>query len=406
MVVALATLTPAGDPAGLTKLTPLWCLVCGATGGADIVANLMLFVPFAVGLRLSGASWRRTVLVSAGISFTVELLQLVAIPGRDASLSDVLTNTTSGAFGATLAPFLPGAFRPSSDHARRLVTGAAIAWLAAQGLSAWLLAPHMVDGPLSSGWAGKTWRRDIFFGEISAVRLEGRPMPENSANVPDSAELRRHLARGSFRLEAEVNSGGVVDYPSWIYSLGVGTREELTLYQVRREAGVAVPVRAVEFRAHPVTLTLPDGLPATAGVPVRLEAAVHGGTITLRSTYAGATRTVELGLSPAYGWCLISPFRLGSGTGVRWFTALCLALSVLPLAYWAASAGPPASWIPLVVIAVGLAVPGPLAGLPPVHWSEWAAAGVGVLAGWALQHGAAYLERRCASPFASEFSSP
>ena len=129
LLIVLATLTPTGDPAGLTKLTPLWCLVCGDTGGADVIANLMLFLPFAIGLRLSGASWRRTVLLCAAISFTVELLQLVVIPGRDASLSDVLTNTSSGAIGAALAPHLPGAFRPSTVHARRLATlGAVAGW--------------------------------------------------------------------------------------------------------------------------------------------------------------------------------------------------------------------------------------------------------------------------------------
>jgi hypothetical protein len=157
---------------------------------------------------------------------------------------------------------------------------------------------------------------------------------------------------------------------------------------------------------HPLTVTLPDGLPDAAGVAVRLEATASGGVIRLRSTYAGVTRAVELGLSPAYGWRLISPFELGAGTGVRWFTALCLALSVLPLGYWAARAGLAAGWVPVVTIVAGLTLPSLLAGLAPVHWSEWAAAGLGVLAGWALQRGAAYLERRCASPSASEFSLP
>src|SRR5262245_24849483 len=111
-VIARATLTPSPDPNGLAQLTPLWCIVCGELGGSDVVANLLLFLPFAMGLRLAGLSWRRTVLVAAALSLTVELLQLVAIPGRDASLSDLLTNTSSGAIGATIAPWLPVAIRP------------------------------------------------------------------------------------------------------------------------------------------------------------------------------------------------------------------------------------------------------------------------------------------------------
>jgi VanZ like protein len=405
LFIARSTLTPSVDPNGLTLLTPLWCVVCGDTGGADIAANLLLFIPFAVGLRLAGMSWRRTVLVSAALSLTVELLQLVAIPGRDASLSDLLTNTTSGAIGAAIAPHLPAAFRPSRAQAGWLLAGGAIAWLAALGLSAWLLVPSLQDGVLRSGWAGEARGRDIFFGEVGAVQLEGLPMPKNA--VPsDSAALRRRLARGRFSLFAEVNSGRPVYYHSWIYKLRADSRDELTLYQLGRQAGISVPVRAVRYLMHPVTVTLPDGLPDVAGLAVRLEATASGGVIRLRSTYSGVTRAVEYGLSPAYGWRLISPFELGAGTGVRWFTALCLTLSVLPLGYWAARAGPVAGCGLAVTIVAGLTLPSLLAGLPPVHWSEWAAAGLGLLAGWALQRGAAYLERRCASPSASESSSP
>jgi hypothetical protein len=405
LVIARAALTSSGDPNGLALATPLWCIVCGDGGGADIVANLLLFLPFAAGLRLAGISWRRTVLVSAALSLTVELLQLVAIPGRDASLSDLLTNTMSGAIGAAIAPHLPAALRPSRTEARRLLAGGAILWLAALGLSAWLLVPSLRDGVLRSGWAGVARGRDIFFGEVGAVQLQGLAMPKNAV-PPDSAALRRQLGQGRFSLVAQVSSGRPVYYRSWIYKLRAGSRDELTLYQFGRQAGIAVPVRAVGFLVHPVTVTLPDGLPAAAGVAVRLEASAADGVVRLRSTYAGATRAVEYGLSPAYGWRLISPFELGAGTGVRWFTALCLALSVLPLAYWAARAGPAAGWVSAVTIVAGLTVPSLLAGLPPVHWSEWTAAGFGGLAGWALQRGAAYLERRCAFPSASEFSSP
>jgi hypothetical protein len=230
-------------------------------------------------------------------------------------------------------------------------------------------------------------------------------MPKDAV-PPDSAALRGQLERGRFSLVAELISGRPASYHSWIYKLRADSRDELILYQFGRQAGITVPVRAVRYLMRPVTVTLPDGLPADAGVAVRLEASASGGVVRLRSTYAGATRAIEYGLSPAYGWRLISPFDLGAGTGVRWFTALSLALSVLPLGYWAARAGPAAGWVPVVTIAAGLTLPSPLAGLPAVHWSEWGAAGLGVVAGWALQRGAAYLERRCASPSASEFSSP
>jgi VanZ like protein len=404
LFIARATLTPSPDPNGLAQLTPLWCIVCGDTGGADIVANLLLFLPFAIGLRLAGVSWRRTVLASAAVSFTVELLQLVAIPGRDASLSDLLANTASGAIGAAIAPRLPGVLRPSPAQAVRLLLIGMVAWLAALGVSAWLLSPALGSGALRSGWAGSTRERDIFFGELQEVRLDGQPMPRNGP-PPDSAAIRRGLAAGRFSLESELDSGRPVAYSSWIYKLKAHGTNQLVLFQVLRHAGVAVPVRGVELGLRPMSVTLPDGLPSVPGVTVRLEAWAGGGVVRLRSTYGGTARSIEFGLSPAYGWRLISPFELGIGQGVRWFTALVVALSVLPLAYWAAWATGWARWVLPLAIAAGLTLPSPAAGLPPVHWSEWVAAALGALAGWALQRGEAYLERRCASLSASEFSS-
>jgi VanZ like protein len=402
--IAWATLTPAPDPNGLTLLTPTWCLVCGDQGGADIVVNLLLFLPFAIGLRLAGVSWRRTVIVSATLSFTVELLQALAIPGRDPSLSDLLTNTTSGAIGAALGVHLPAAVRPSRAHAARLLAGGAMVWLAALGLAAWLLTPFMPDGMLLSYWAHEAPGFDVFAGRVDAIRLDGLAMPKNG--VPsDTAAVRHRLEQGHASLDADVTSGAANHYTVWIYRLQVPSGRALTLYELGHAVGLAVPVRGLQFLAAPVTVTLPDGLPGRPGIPVRLHATWRDGIVRLSSTYEGVTRTVELGISPAYGWRLVSPFELGTGTTVRWFTGLCLGLSVLPLAYWASRMGLPGAGLLASTIVAGLAGVPWLAGLAPVHWSEWLAAGLGAAAGWALQPAAAYLERRCASPSASEYSS-
>lgn len=404
LIIARATLIPVADPNGYAQLTPLWCIMCGELGGADIVANLLLFLPFAVGLRLGGLSWRRTVLVAAALSLTVELLQLVAIPGRDASLSDLLTNTIGGAIGATLAPWMPAAIRPSPAKAVRFLAGGTALWLGILATSAWLMSPKLEAGELRSGWAGATSEHDIFHGEIYQVNLDGDPMPTNDS-PPDSAEIRRRLTAGKFHLEAEVKSDAPVPYPYWIYKLRAGGINQLTLFKLRRHAGIAVPVRGMGLELRPITVTLPDAFPDAAGVVVRLEASGAGGVVRLRSTYNGITRSIEFGLSPAYGWRLISPFQIGFGDGVRWFTALLLTLSVLPLAYWAAWAGGWLRWVLPPAIAAGLTLPSLAVGLPPVHWSEWAAAALGAVAGWALQRGAAYLLRRCGSLSASAFSS-
>ena len=406
-VVLVATLTPVKDLQGLAAGTPLLCLVCGDYGGADVAANLLLFLPLAVGLRLSGHSWRRTVLVCGLLSFTVELLQLRVVSGRDSSLSDLLTNTTSAALGATLGGILPRMVAPRPREAAAFLAGGIVLLLLLLAASAWLLAPWMPGRPLSSSWAHIAPGFDVFSGGVESVHLNGAPMPPDGAPA-DSAALRRRLAAGSFELEADVVSGVPVAWRSWIYTLRVGSDRALTLTQLGRQAKIDVPARALRFRLFPPALTLPEGLPERAGVPVRLTASGHDGWVRLTSDYAGRDRSVELAISPAYGWIMVLSFDLAAGTGVRWITALGLALATLPLGFWARRTRRPGAGLAGLALAilVALALIPASGGFPPVHWSEWLAGVLGAAGGWALRRPAAYLEERCASPSDIESSSP
>lgn len=390
--ILIATLTPVSDPRGLALLTPLFCLVCGDQGGADVVANLLLFLPLAVGLRLQGASWTRVVLLSFLLSLTVELLQLRLVPGRDASLSDLVSNTASGVIGATLGSALPGWVTPSAARAQALLAAGLALALGLLALWAWLLMPLMPEGHLISRWAHEAPGRDVFDGRVRSVRLDALPMPANGP-PPDSAGRRRRLDAGQFDLDVDVVSGRPVRDRFWIYMFRVPSGGALTLNQFRREAGLAIAARGLRYKLHPVLVTLADAFPDSAGVAVHLSAGERARRIRLSSSYQGRERSVELGISPALGWMLVVPFQLAVGTGVRWVTAAFLFLIALPLGYWGA-------WCQSRWQAVGLLAAGALlglwaiaaaAGLPPVHWSEWLAAAGGGALGWKLAHVAASL---------------
>jgi hypothetical protein len=404
--VLVATLTPVRDVRGMALATPLLCLVCGDYGGADVAANLLLFLPLALGLRLAGQSWGRTVLMCGLLSFTVELLQLRVVSGRDASLSDLLTNTTSAAIGATLGRLLPRMAAPRPREAAGYLAGGIALLLLFLTTSAWLLAPWMPEGPLLSQRAHVASGYDAFTGSVEALSLDGAPMPTDGVPA-DSAAVRRRLAAGHFALEADVLSGGPVADLSWVYMLRVPPGRALTLGQLRREAKIELPARAVRFRLFPPAVTLPEGLPQRAGVPVRLTASLRDGRVRLTSEYGGRERSVELAISPAYGWIMVLPFELASGTRVRWITALGLAAAALPLGYWARRTGRPGAALASLAAALvlALAVIPAAGGFPPVHWSEWMAGLLGAAGGWALRRPAAYLEERCASPSDIEFSS-
>jgi hypothetical protein len=402
-VIAVATLTPGSDRRGVALTTPLSCLLCGDQGGADIVANLILFLPFAIGLRLAGASWLRTVALAAAVSFTVELLQLTVVPGRDASLSDLLSNSTSAAIGAGLASHLAELAAPVRAKARLLLAGGAILWLGALGLSAWLLEPAVPRGPIRSRWAGVVVTGDEFGGRVLDVHLQDMPMPSRG-RVTDPAAVKDRLLRGDFLLRAELVTGEPRPGRSWIYSVQAGPRSVLSLYQAGRAAGVTVPIRGLRFGLREVGMSVGHALPADTGVRVRLTAAERAGVVRLDSEFGDTRRAAELTISPALGWMLIDPFDPPTIVGIRWLTALLLGSSLVPLGLWARRAGrtAPALGVLVAIMAAGLVAVPALAGLPRVHWSEWLAAVVGAGVGWALGPAAAYLERRCASPSDSE----
>ena len=97
-VIAVLTLTPAPDTDTASWLT---CIFCGERATADAVRNILLFAPLGVGLRLMHLSERKAIAFAMLLSGSVELLQLV-IPGRDASVGDLLSNSVGCMLGISL----------------------------------------------------------------------------------------------------------------------------------------------------------------------------------------------------------------------------------------------------------------------------------------------------------------
>jgi hypothetical protein len=302
----------------------------------------------------------------------------------------VLTNTTSAAIGATLAGFLPRMVAPRPRAAAALLAGGTALLLLLLASSAWLLGPWLPNAPLSSGRSHIASGLDVFTDGVEAVHLDGAAMPSNGAPA-DSAALRRRLAAGSFDLQADIVSGPPLTQRSWIFVLGAASHQPLALSQRQRKARIDLPARALRFRLIAPAVTLPEGLPERAGVPVRLTASGHDGRVRLTSDYDGRERSVELAISPAFGWIMVAPFDLATGTRVRWITALGLTLAVLPLGFWARRTGRPGPALAGLVAALvfALTVIPAAGGFPPVHWSEWVAGALGAAGGWALRRPAA-----------------
>ena len=123
VLILCLTLWPLPEFTYRASLSPVYCLVCGDQGLQDVIQNILMFLPLGVALRYAGVRPSRALLLGFLLSLFVETMQFFVVPGRDASLSDLVTNTTGAGLGAVIAPFIPMAFRPSPRQGAAFAMG-------------------------------------------------------------------------------------------------------------------------------------------------------------------------------------------------------------------------------------------------------------------------------------------
>src|SRR5262249_4304699 len=278
------TLYPIPSAAKIAEETPLLCLVCGENGGTDVILNLLLFVPFAIGLRLSGWSWGRVTVGCALVSFSVELSQYLWIPGRDASLSDLLTNTSGGSAAAAIAPLLRVALAPGEREARQLVLCGAATWVAFSMFTAWLFSPWEGGAQALSEWSSVSSPRPwAYTGDLRSVVVSGDSMPDGRLDRTASGRIADLFRQERFDIRVDVISTEPPKDREWIHRVGFGPGR-VTVNQKRTTVILEVPRRRAQLEVNSPTLRLDGGAPARAGVPFSITAGERGQHVWLEST--------------------------------------------------------------------------------------------------------------------------
>jgi VanZ like family len=405
LAILVLTLYPNPRQARVAEQTPLLCLVCGDSGGADVALNLLLFIPFGAGLALLGWSWGRVVAVCALLSLGVETLQFAAHTGRDASLSDLLTNTASGALGAALTSRLDRLLAPGPVLAGRLFLAAASAWLAVLIFTAVSMRPWAPAGRLRNYCTASYPTSEIFSGTARTMTLNGVILFCDQ-DLPRGG-IRRQIRRGEIALETVALAGDPSLGRRVIHLVRTPRTPVLVLAQQGRAAVFHAPTMAEAFGLFAPAVRLPDAFPSRRGGPVKLDAGTEGRRLELSAADREGRREVDLALSPSYGWTLLFPIPIGPGILLRIVAALWLGSLILPAGYWARLSARPKAVLGALgaVVIVGLGLVPALGGFDRVHWSEWIGTGGGVAVGWALSRIAAYLQTRCGSPSTSAYSS-
>lgn len=385
VAAGIATLQPAPEMADRVARIPASCLVCGELGGTDVVLNLLLFAPFAVGLALLNIRTLRVFLIVAGISLSIEAIQQAWLPGRDASLSDLLTNSIGAMIAAWLAHRRTAFLLPDPRRAAWLTLAGLASWVCLEAAAAWSLLPALPETTYWGQWAPDLGSLDRFTGTVLTAEVAGDSLPPH--RLRESPRLRQHLLQGAGPVTATAVTGDPPDDLAPIVSVFDGQSTEIFLLGQRRtEAFFRLRTRVSSLRLRPPAIRITGALPSTRGQPLALAASYTRGRYWLRVEVGGHTLERTLDGSPNWAWSYFMPFgNYALGDDVRWLTALWVCGLLMPMGYWAGRTGAGRVLAGTGAVAgLTLALVPRFFELPPVHLSEWAAAATGLSLGLVL----------------------
>jgi hypothetical protein len=370
--------------------TPPWCIVCGDLGAVDVLLNVALFVPLGAALRLRGERTMRVAALSLLVSVAVELLQSV-IPGRDLTLSDVLTNTAGGAAGAAVAGWSRHLGSPAPRAAGLLATGWAVVWLTQTAATAGLIRPAL---PFSWYWgqlAPDLPQFEQFKGRVAFAAVDSQRI--RMGRLSRTAEIRQLLLSGA-ALRATTTPGAATQGLAPIVSIFDERQREIVLLgRWGDDLVYRLRTRTFDARLRPPAIRLPQafaGPDTIVGVSGHFTPATGSFVLLLRGSGKSGQRAVPL--DAQWGWSLLLPFPYAHGAESGWLTALWVGGWMLPLGFWSRRYRRAALGATAVVVVLGLAAVPAAFGLSPASAATWAAAAAGVLTG------AAVAERRERQP--------
>lgn len=188
LLVAVLTLLP--GPYKSSDISSQ-CVLCGDFGGADAIRNILMFMPAGVFLIRRGVSPSIAIGIGFCISAGIEGAQLV-IPGRHASLRDILINGIGSGAGALL---YFGLVRSVRVRSRLGLVAASLFPLVGVGATGWLSQIIGTDGVYFAQWVPERPDYASWNGVLRSASIGGVPTPIGV--IRDSNARRAALAQGA-----------------------------------------------------------------------------------------------------------------------------------------------------------------------------------------------------------------
>lgn len=380
VVIAVATLSPQPQP---EEPLPHLCLVCGELGGTDVILNILLYMPLGIGLTLSGLPKGRALLMVVLLTVTVETLQLGVIPGRNASISDVLTNSSGGLAGIALGRHWRSLIRPGAALSMTLLCAASVLAIAVTVVGAWGVQPLLPQAQYEALWAPDLPHIELFTGHVLAARLNGLPVSNQTKFA--SSSVRASLVERGIQLEASTTT----DRPTYglapIFCLSAPTTP---LVAVIGQDGHSLVFRinlrssSLKMRTPVASLAFFSGSLGKAGPTSSHDTVLVAGGIQHDALWVVGRRgerasDATLRLSPFIAWMFILPWDFHATRFVAALSLLWVCAVFFPVGFFAGAAGVThlrkwsSAMIAVVTVFCGLCIVPLLFGFGPAPLLLW-----------------------------------
>ncbi|MBI2797621.1 MAG: VanZ family protein [Gemmatimonadetes bacterium] len=310
-------------------------------------------MPFGIATGATFGRLRPAVVVAVALSLFIEVAQGFFVPGREASLGDLLGNSLGGAIGASIALHAGLLLFPTREQARRLAVAGAAGAAGVIGATAWMLGPGApsaaYEGQFSQHWYG---HRGLAIG---VVRAHLNDTAFAWSVLPNAAMVNRELERGRVRLEVAIVPGAPFDGRSRLAAVVAAEGEHQSLARLEadgRDLLFSARTRASSWGLRDPWVRLRNALPArgpdarvapatdwAAPLVTGRDTLVLGGafedgrlTVWARASTGGDSAGYRLGV--ASGWRLLVPTSLTPRATPGALDVAWLGLVLAPALWW------------------------------------------------------------------------
>jgi hypothetical protein len=392
-IVLAATLTPASAS---TPTADFWCVACGEFGGLDVLNNIVLFLPLGAAFALAADRRWRSILACVAVTVFIESMQIRVIPGRDASLSDILANSLGGAIGVELALRRAVLLRPRGRAAQLLALAGAAGFALVMMLSSLGFRPASIPRSLWVQWTPDRASFEPFTGRLLDFDLDGIDLPARFF-PPVSLGVDRVLRGPTWHATVQIGTENLKPRRSVIARIAEEFTVLVSIEQYGWDLACQQKTLSGDFRFRSPKIAIRGALSrAVEEMPARVQ-------FTCSRQYDALVASTDdrrevLRLSPSLGWLFVTPLNITVPSQYVLVSVLWLIALAFPAGYWIGFVGKDSAEAGAdggrthrarllamgafgVALVAGFLIVPWLAGTAPGAWWEWASAVAGALVG-------------------------